>query len=231
MRKHPLVEGHSHTYVENFSTSSLEFYRLVREGISNRKIPDLNFSTVEWKEGGIGSANRTYLRVSREGLNFDICAAPFGKGYFFSSWVARIPKVLLDLLFIFLTGVLGIVFFKAIAFQAAAGEPEGGWAAVYGVFLAPLAIVVVLFLVGFFVRYANVGLEPTVLSMPIMGFCYGLFFRPLTYFNEDTAIMFREAVQRAVQEAIEEVTAPKDVQGLRELAPKDVTDRVGAPTH
>jgi hypothetical protein len=54
LRKHPLVEGHSHSYVENFSTSSLEFYGLVREGITNRGIPDLRLSTVEWKEGGLG---------------------------------------------------------------------------------------------------------------------------------------------------------------------------------
>jgi hypothetical protein len=67
--------------------------------------------------------------------------------------------------------------------------------------------------------------------MPITGFVYGFLFRPITYFNEDTAIMFREAVQRAVQEAIEEVTAPKDVQGLREPAPRGAMERVSAPTH
>ena len=53
---------------------------------------------------------------------------------------------------------------------------------------------------GFLVRYGGMGLEPTVLSMPITGFCYGLLFRPVTYFNEDTALMFRESVHAAVVE-------------------------------
>src|SRR3954454_12453528 len=82
----PQVEGHSHSYVENFSTSSLEFYARVKEGIARRAIPDLQISQVEWKESGFASGKRVYLRVSREGLNFDICAAPFGTGYSFSWW-------------------------------------------------------------------------------------------------------------------------------------------------
>src|SRR3978361_560571 len=101
MSKHPQVEGHWHTLIEGFATSSLEFYDLVKTGIARREIPDLNISQVEWKQGGLGSGKRVYLRVSREHLNFDICAAPFGNGYFFSWWLARIPRAVLDFGFIF----------------------------------------------------------------------------------------------------------------------------------
>src|SRR5690349_7359769 len=104
MPKHPEVVGHWHTQIEGFSTSALDFYDLVRAGIARREIPDLKISSVEWKEGGVGSGKRVYLRVSREHLNFYICAAPFGTGYFFSWWLARIPQVLLD--FGFLLAVL-----------------------------------------------------------------------------------------------------------------------------
>src|SRR5688500_14045582 len=101
MSKHPQVAGHWHGYIEDFSTSALDFYVLVQDGIARRAIPDLTISRVEWQESGVGSGKRIYLRVSREGLNFDICAAPFGTGYFFSWWLARIPLVLQDLVFLF----------------------------------------------------------------------------------------------------------------------------------
>ena len=35
-------------------------------------------------ERGIGSAHRLYFRLDRDWGHFDICAAPFGTGYFFS---------------------------------------------------------------------------------------------------------------------------------------------------
>ena len=96
----PQVEGHWHSLIDGFATSSLDFYELVKAGIARREIPDLKISQVEWKQSGLGSGKRVYLRVSREELNFDICAAPFGTGYFFSWWLARIPRVLLDLAFL-----------------------------------------------------------------------------------------------------------------------------------
>jgi len=77
-----------------------------------------------------------------------------------------------------------------------------------------------LFLFGLLIRHGETGLEPTVLSMPITGFFYGLVFRPNTYFNEDTAIMFRESVHHAVTEAIDQVTSAQGVRGLSEEARK-----------
>src|SRR6202011_261918 len=159
--RRPQVEGHWHTLFEGFATSSLDFYELVKSGIARREIPDLAISQVEWKESGLGSGKRTYLRVSREGLNFDICAAPFGTGYFFSWWLARIPRILLDFAFLF------------------------------GCFFAQWIISILLLALCFYVRYGDSGIEPTVVSMPITGWLYGFIFRPNTYFNEDTAIMFR----------------------------------------
>jgi len=209
MRK-PQVEGHWHSLIEGFSTSSLDFYELVKAGMERRKLPDLKISQVEWKEGGLGSGNRIYLRVSREHLNFDICAAPFGTGYFFSWWLARIPRVLLDLGFL-----LGALAFGGIFMQIfKAGE--NGEPGCLGLFLGPLFFLALLFGLGLFVRYGDMGLEPTVLSMPITGFLYGLIFRPVTYFNEDTATMFRESVHHAVLEAIDQVTSAQGVRGLSE---------------
>jgi hypothetical protein len=215
MRKHPLVEGHWHSHVEGFSTSALDFYGLVKAGIARRKIPDLQISEVEWQEGGLGSGKRVYLRVSRENLNFDICAAPFGSGYFFSWWLARIPRVLLDLGFLFSAFVSGILLFAIFSKGEQNGSP--GCGGCVGFFLLPIVFFGSLFSLGVLVRYGEIGLEPTVLSMPITGFFYRLIFRPVTYFNEDTAIIFRDSVHAAVLEGIDTLFEKK---GLRALGPE-----------
>jgi len=220
MRRRPEVVGHWHSLIEGFSTSSLDFYELVKAGIARRQVPDLKILSVEWKESGLGSGKRVYLRVSREGLNFDICAAPFGTGYFFSWWLARISRTLLDILFILLT-----LFIAGINLRSFAGENQQSPGCA-GLILMPIIAVVILFVLGAVIRYGNLGIEPTVLSMPITGFVYGLVFRPVTYFNEDTAIMFRESVHNAVLEAIDAVTTAQGVRGLSEEARK-VTLRPG----
>ena len=215
MRK-PQVEGHWHSLIEGFSTSSLDFYELVKSGIARREIPDLKLSSVEWKESGVGSGKRVYLRVSREHLNFDICAAPFGTGYFFSWWLARIPRVLLDFGFLlaalFVGGGLVKIFSK--------GGQDGGGPGCAAAFLGLFLFFGMLFGLGALVRHGDEGLEPTVLSMPITGFLYQLVFRPTTYFNEDTALMFRESVHNAVLEAIDQVTSAQGVRDISEEARK-----------
>ncbi len=216
----PQVEGHWHSLIDGFATSSLDFYELVKAGIARREIPDLKISQVEWNQGGLGAGKRVYLRVSREGLNFDICAAPFGTGYFFSWWLAKISRVLLDLLFIFLCLFVAFLLYRGMSGTAGngdMGEPSPGCA---GLLLKPLLFFGLLLALGFFVRYGDRGLEPTVLSMPITGFVYGLIFRPSSYFNEDTAIMFKESVHHAVLEAIDQVTTAQGVRGLSEEARK-----------
>ena len=219
----PQVEGHWHSMIEDFSTSSLDFYELVKAGIARREIPDLKISQVEWEQGGLGSGKRVYLRVSREELNFDICAAPFGTGYFFSWWLAKISRVLLDVLFLFLyVVVVGFILYRATAGNSVGGEMMVGESSpgCAGFFIKPVIFLGILLALGFLVRYGDRGLEPTVLSMPITGFVYGLIFRPESYFNEDTAIMFRESVHHAVLEAIDQVTTAQGVRGLSEEARK-----------
>ena len=111
----------------------------------------------------MGSGKRTYLRVSREGLNFDICAAPFGTGYFFSWWLAKIPRILLDFAVLFGIAVLGLIFL-GIFLQQGCG----------GMLVGTIMFFGMLFGAGAVVRYSDLGWEPTVLSMPITGFIYGL---------------------------------------------------------
>jgi hypothetical protein len=74
---------------EDFMFSSTDFYKSVRKTIEARGIPEIKFFVVKHSEGGLASANREYFRVSRKDHVFDICAAPFGNGFFVSWWLVE----------------------------------------------------------------------------------------------------------------------------------------------
>jgi hypothetical protein len=76
--------GHWSTLVEGLQASPQECYAEIEEAIRRREVPDVRASRVTFKEGDLLSAERIYLRVGRKMLGFDICAAPFGNGFFFS---------------------------------------------------------------------------------------------------------------------------------------------------
>lgn len=84
-------EGHWSTLVEGLEASPQECYAAIEEAIERREIPGARTSRVTYNEGGFLSADRIYLRVNRKQLGIDICAAPFGKGFFFSWWLGELP--------------------------------------------------------------------------------------------------------------------------------------------
>src|ERR1700722_18754499 len=88
------VLSHWYTPVPSFSASTQEFYTSLEQELKAQEVPGLEISRVEFSEGGILSDKREYLRMSRERLVFDVCAAPFGKAYFFSCRFAEIPAVI-----------------------------------------------------------------------------------------------------------------------------------------
>lgn len=84
--------------LEGVKASPLEFYASVDRALERRQVPDSRSSRVEWKEGGLLSAKREYLRIRRKEYVFDICAAPFGDAFFVSWWLGEIPSGILALL-------------------------------------------------------------------------------------------------------------------------------------
>jgi hypothetical protein len=78
------VLSHWIAFIDFFNISSLGYYDLVEEELKLRKVPGLKAEKVEFSEGGLLSDQRTYLRLVRERLVFDVCASPMGTGYFFS---------------------------------------------------------------------------------------------------------------------------------------------------
>src|SRR6266576_1264072 len=87
------VLNHWIAFAELFSFPPQEFYQLIEKQLTERKIPGLEISRVEYGEGGLLSDQRMYLRMIRERLAFDTCAAPFGSGFFFSCRTVYSPVV------------------------------------------------------------------------------------------------------------------------------------------
>jgi len=81
--------GHWSQLIENLQATPQDFYRCVEESVERRHLPDSKRNRVQWREGGLISAKREYLRVKRKGELFDICGAPFGNGFFVSWWHAE----------------------------------------------------------------------------------------------------------------------------------------------
>jgi hypothetical protein len=90
---HPWQQG-----FDNLKFSTEEFYKSCEAAIKKREIPGISFSRVQYSEGGILSGNREYLHVVRGEHVYDICAAPFGSGFFVSSWHVDKPDVTKKLL-------------------------------------------------------------------------------------------------------------------------------------
>jgi hypothetical protein len=230
MAKQANVISHWDQLIENFQASSLEFYNSVEKALEGRAVPEIHWSRVEHKEGGLASANRQYLRTHRGKYAFDICAAPFGTGFFVSWWFTEPP---LPFAFIYtLASLFGVMIALNIAFGIgmAIGAVMKGYA--FGVFLggcaAFLGVPAFLWLIGNGIRQGSIPGERTVLAMPLIGWIYERVFAPATFYAMDTALMFQKAVDQAVQEVIGCMTANKGVRALTEAERKPALRQFGA---
>jgi hypothetical protein len=87
-----------HKGFDNLKFSSDEFYKSCEETIKKREIPGITFSRAEYFEDGTMRTKREYLHVNRGECHYDICAAPFGTGFFVSSWYAEKPDFISKIL-------------------------------------------------------------------------------------------------------------------------------------
>lgn len=85
--------------IEGLQDSSQRFYASVEEAVKKRNIYDVKISRVDYRESGIFSAKREYLRVKWKKYIFDICAAPFGNGFFISWWLGSSPSKIMALIY------------------------------------------------------------------------------------------------------------------------------------
>lgn len=91
MAKAPaLLISHWPHLISELQASPLDFFSSVEEAIKRRQIPGAKTSRVTWPEGDAFSTRRQYLRVRRGKLVLDLCAAPFGTGFFVSWWLGEL---------------------------------------------------------------------------------------------------------------------------------------------
>lgn len=86
-------ENLSHWYhlFPSLGISPKDFYAELEKRIAAEGLPQVRTGVIEYSEGGLMSAKRAYLRVSRGDLVFDVCGSPFGSGSFFVSyWLGRL---------------------------------------------------------------------------------------------------------------------------------------------
>ncbi len=199
--------SHWHALIDDFNTSALDFYQAIEEAVKGREVPETAFSRVEFKEGGFASAKREYLRIERGNVAFDICAAPYGRSYFFSWWVSRLGP---EHPFLYLLGFIVVAFFGPLILAAPFRNSCGFF------FAIPLMFVLLVGGLAWLARQEVFGPEEHILQIPVIGWIYEKIFNPITYYSLDTAIMFQESVRRAVNDVIEGLLSAQGIRALSE---------------
>jgi hypothetical protein len=191
-----------HELVENLQMSPQEFYVAVEKALADRKVPGLEAARVQFAEGGLLSAKREYLRLTRERLVFDICAAPFGTSFFFSCRYAELPLVITP------DSVMAMLFIVALIFW--------GFTHLWGFFLGALALLALLIAATSFLRnVVSLGFpdfDAWLIKQPGIGAIYEVLFRKDTYYRQDTRVMYLDTVPAVVKKIYEELTAAKGIK-------------------
>ena len=184
--------------------SPTDFYSSVEQGLQRRQVPDLLVDYVLYHDGTVFSKRRLYYQMRRERVVAEICAAPFGSGFFVSSRLfdRRRQAFYWDYLF-------------AAAILAALTTPVSNQ---YGSIVAIVVLGTIVTTLWSLMRLAeNVSfawLDEKICNVPWFGPIYETVFHPNTYFRQDQHSMYREAVNRSVREAVAELTTEKGLKPL-----------------
>lgn len=214
------VIDHWYALVPSFNTSTKEFYESIERELKERKVPSLDIASVEFAEGGIMSSKREYLRMTRERLVFDICAAPFGTAFFFSCRFAELPAVIR--LWQLLVVLVGILMTVALAFRY------------LGFILAPVVLLACFVFLIYTLRNAVAmglkDLDATLVRSPVFGPIYENWFRKETYYRQDTRLMYRDTVNDVVKAKVEETTGAKGIKLIKYNESSPILGELYKPT-
>ena len=202
-KKTPLVYSHWYVLFPEFESSASDFYDAILAELEKREIPGLDAKRVNFFEGGILTRRRSYLRMQRERIVFDVCSAPFGTAWFFSCRIAEIPFVLRIWEILVLAGLLfGLFMLYPLVFGLFWGS------IVFGV-----SVVGALVLLNTFAATTTVNLDSVLLKIPVLGTLYELFVRRnQTYYREDTRAMYGHIVNAVVVHQLEQLAAEHGIE-------------------
>lgn len=199
------VITHWYALVPGFSAASKEFYEAIEKELAERQVPGLDISRVDFAEGGLLSQKREYLRMTRERLVFDICAAPFGTAYFFSCRFAEIPAVI---------KLWQLVFMLVLAL-AVAGMTIKTAGLLLGSLLLFAAFGLLIYMLRNIVAMGLHDLDSSLVKSPLAGPIYERWFRRETYYRHDTRLMYCDTVNVVVKAKLEETTGAKGIKLVR----------------
>lgn len=189
-------------FAEGFTYPPQEFYATLEKELTTRKIPSMEISKVEFTQGGWLSGKRTYLRMMRERLALDTCAAPFGTGYFFSCRTLYIPPLIrlwhLLVLFLFFN-LIGGILIKPLGFTFAIVAEIGLAVAIAAVLRNTVSM-------------GLSDLDTFLLKMPVIGPIYERVFREETYYRFDTRLLYLKTIPELIQKLAEEITGEKGIK-------------------
>jgi hypothetical protein len=199
------VLEHWYALVPGFTTSTKDFYESIEVELKARQVPGLESARVDFAEGGVLSSKREYLRMTRERLVFDICAAPFGTACFFSCRFAQIPAVIRLWQLII---VLIAAFMITMLVLRYAGL-------ILGTMLLVVCFVFLVYLLRNAVALGLKNLDAFLIKSPIIGPIYENWFRKETYYRADTRLMYCDTVNAVVKAKVEETTGAKGIKLVR----------------
>jgi len=201
------VLSHWYHLLEGLQESPTEFYGKVEQALDPRQVPDATRERVDWREGGMFSARREYLRVTRARHALDICGAPFGRGFFVSWWLAetRPGPLLPTLVVLVVIAVLGRIFL-----------------AIGGTFFMFVGLLAVFLGLGALMSQGEQAWHAYLLAIPGLGFLWERLFLPPTYYRIDTALMFQETVHAAVLAVVDGFTQAHGLRALTDLERKPI---------
>ena len=188
------------SFADGLSLPPQEFYAALEKELANRKIPGLDLSRIEYAEGGLLSDKRIYLRMLRERLAFDVCAAPFGSTFFFSCRSVHSPPI------VRLWHILAAALFFGVIYRLLSWHL--GW--LYAV------IVLLALLLAILATFRNAAgfpdLDALLMKIPALGPIYEYWFRKETYYREDTRLLYLKLVPDIVKQIAGEMTGEKGIK-------------------
>ncbi|MEI6196889.1 MAG: hypothetical protein WCS42_21440 [Verrucomicrobiota bacterium] len=179
----------------------------------------MEISRVPFAEGGLLSDQRIYLRLMRERLCIDTCAAPFGNIFFFSCRTVYVPTL------VRLWHILAaLAFFFAV--ECLLIRP-------LGVTFATIALIGLVFALAGVLRNASSGgfsdLDTILLKIPVVAAIYEDWFRVETYYREDTRKLYTQLLPQFIQELAEDTCAANGVKLERQFQPTPPVSDLNKP--
>jgi hypothetical protein len=210
-----IIFSHWYRLINDLQISSQQFYSRLHQVLCERKVPMLEGGRIEFHEGGPLSPKRQYLRLKRERVIFDICAAPFGTGGFVS-WRLGERDLRLNFLGLFIliaaisAAIGSLQDFRFTAFRLMHNLNE---VLVVGC-TAIGAVIFLLWMMRSAVALGLANLDALLLHTPVIAGFYERFLRPMTYYRIDLALMYEAAIHQAVLQVLDELTEAQKLPRL-----------------